>query len=88
MATFRSRNVHPDRDGRLGRPGLRGDDFTTVIPNLDLTVLLPRAQRPVRIDRPLLPVWLFRSLVAGVFSAVYSLILIGLFLIFRILFIG
>lgn len=86
MATFRSRNGRRGRDDGLGVAHVVDPDLTEVISALaEATVYLPCVQRPARVDRPLLPVWLFKSLVAGVFAVVYGLILLGLYLLYRIL---
>lgn len=85
MGTFRSRCLDSDVDGRLGDPDAAHPEHTQVIPNSDVTMLIARWERPYTPDPPLLPAWLFRSLVVTVFAIIYGLTLFGVFVIYKIL---
>ena len=90
MGTFRSRHAPlgwadppPLDDQTMVIPSV---DLTIVIPSREITITLPIVQRPVRDDRPLLPVRVFQSLVVSAFVLIYGLIVIGLYAIYQSLF--
>lgn len=86
MGTFRSRRAHRGPDDRLGAADVpHPDDLVLIAAASDATVVIPRRQRPAATDRALLPVWLYRLLIAGMFAVIYALTGFGLFMIVMIL---